>query len=286
MSERLDKAKLEAYASDEYGGDRQAMAVEILELRDRCKKVDGDIEYRDNRYYELWADVVALHSERDQLRAMNERQSDLIGKDAERLREYSDQIVELTRDRDRLRESWFTLLNATGEACHLNALEWINAAKIAESAELQRQMEIDRLTRERDEARAESDGSMETIGKLTRDLGEARELLREFRKTVLNLHPFSFTQMGLMGMCREYDAKFFKPEPPQPATEWVPWDAETRPRGPLVLRKSGQSVCEFSPGWCPSGEKSENSIIPWNDLLDNYEWSRDGKTWEKCGVRK
>lgn len=134
--------------------------------------------------------------------------------------------------------------------------------------------ELESLAREVQQLRANGAADLlRRVEELTRDLGDARELLRMLEIDI----PHTV----------EFYRKSLKQNLPQPATgELVPWDAETRPSGPLVLRKSGQSVCEFSPGWCPSGEKSENSIIPWNDLLDNYEWSRDGKTWQKCGVRK
>ena len=123
---------------------------------------------------------------------------------------------------------------------------------------------------------------------LTNERDEARELLRRFRalaKLDSSNYGVQFSGFGAFcNVCRDYDARFGQTQQPEPSGELVPWDAETRPRGPMTLRKTGQTAAEFAPGWMKDGEASEGSRILFGTLLEDYEWSRDGITWQRCGV--
>lgn len=179
--------------------------------------------------------------------------------------------------------------------------------KVVEHFAMERESEIGELreqvatlTRERDEWKEACDAigaddeaaTNETAARidlLLRERDAARELCRRFRglfceQLFIDDSVGAGSQWAIV--CRDYDARFSDtPAPAEDATgELVPWTAETRPRGVIILRACGQTVAEFVPGWMGSGEVSDGSQIGWQELLEDYEWSRDGITWKRCGT--
>lgn len=128
--------------------------------------------------------------------------------------------------------------------------------------------------------REQRDGLREQVATLTRERDAARELCRRFRNVM--------TSGELKSLQNEYDATFSdKPAPAEDTTgELVPWTAETRPRGVILIRLIGQPEYEWIvTSWRPDGcEDTEDGINTWIDALYELEWSRDGITWQRCGT--
>lgn len=71
------------------------------------------------------------------------------------------------------------------------------------------------------------------------------------------------------------------PEPPKP--KLVPWTLETVPVDAVIRLKGGTR------SWSRIREAHDSRVllggyISYDELLENYEWSRDGKTWHPCGT--
>lgn len=181
------------------------------------------------------------------------RPKDIIGQTE--LESLAREVRELREDLSKTRDLWCELLNATGQYDHANALDWIrkltcerdDANIIREKLTAENKRLLLRL-RDADTAAIERD--------------EARELLRRFR----------FNEPTHTQCCRDYDARFGQSQP-EPSGEFVPWDAETRPKGPVTLRRRDRHWYEFTPAWEMDGDASGEYLISWKELCVEYEWS-------------
>jgi len=130
--------------------------------------------------------------------------------------------------------------------------------------------ELESLAREVSELR-------DQVEQLTRERDADRELLRRFRNET--------RPSGRDKLIDEYDARFG--QQPEPTVELVPWNAETRPRGVVFLRNHEYPGRERIAQTWNEGHVSAagHGWVGFSDLFSQWEWSRDGITWQRCGVR-
>lgn len=151
--------------------------------------------------------------------------------------------------------------------------------------------EIDDLRRTAASLEAECDQLRDRGHELTAERDRWRDLATRFRSGIgIGDRTVWFTSESadLHRTCRDFDA-MTAPVPESGAL--VPWTAETAPNCPAVFRRINRTDYRYracaAEYWMLDGvHVSSEGKCGFEHLLKSWEWSRDGVTWQPCGVRK
>ena len=228
------------------GGEIRSLTTERLDLEERLFKANRQIEE---------FDVSGKRQDATINRLMTEK-----GRVEDELSSYKDALRIAQKDRD----DWKSVAESMGESVN------------------KRDEKVERLTHERDAAKACADRwadkeahAVRAMVATEKELAEARELLRDLESRFPLI-----VQHVRNNPCTAT-------EQPEPSGELVPWTAETRPRGVVFLRNHEYPGRERIAQTWNEGHVSAagHGWVGFSDLFSQWEWSRDGITWQRCGVR-